>query len=191
MTKIIACDLDDVIANMRDVLMLALNEATKQKIHWRKWHTFHLHEIYPLTGAECIDAFHRYDILNNCLPEPDAVEALCKIAEHGAYIAIVTSRGWHKHGREITQQWLDFHKVPFNSLHITPWPNGSKSACLGEHFEKVDYLIDDSPGNILDAMNSQIIQKPVVVDRPWNQHVCKSVTRVENLYDFLDTVLAV
>lgn len=189
-TVTIACDLHDVIANLRDTLMQALNEVTGKTIHWREWHTFHLHELYPITDAECIDVFHRYDVLSRCVPEPDAIEALSEIRSRRAHLAIITSSGWHAKAMPIIRQWLSDHGVPFDTLHITPWPGGSKSAYLSTVFKRIDYLIDDSPGNIRDALASPLIRHTVVVDRPWNQSVCTSVPRVKDLSGFLDLMPA-
>lgn len=157
----VACDLDDVIADLVPRLiemhadMTGVRLTREQVTDW---------DVFP----EALHVRARTDGTYGRLPLlPGAREFLEWLRQAGHRVFIVTFRG--EPSRAITTEWLDRH-VPrlYESVHLT---GGSKvDACraLG-----VELIIDDSAQHV-QAVTGALAVPGVLLDTPMNRHLPES-----------------
>jgi|SRR6478735_855291 len=68
------------------------------------------------------DAFHKASLW--CPPNYDVLEAAQGHASDGYHITIVTARD--EKYRDVTEDWLDKYKVPYDVMYMRPWGDRRK-----------------------------------------------------------------
>lgn len=179
-------DLDDVLANLRDHLMTMLNRRTGRSVHWREWHQYELSSVYG-APVEAIMTWVREDaVLEAATLEPHAQAAIQAARAVGYRVAIVTARGWHPAGEQITRDWLRRHDLDIDSLHLVA-AFGEKADVL-RGLGPVVHFIDDHVGHLYPARSLAGVRQVHLLDRPWNRHdtVLPRLRGLEDLIDLLE-----
>jgi 5'(3')-deoxyribonucleotidase len=87
---------------------------------------------------------------------PGTKEALMKLRKQGHYIAIVTHQ--LKNLEHYTAQWVNKHKLQYDSLHFT------KDKAKVD----IDFLVDDNPINLNRVFEK--FRNPICFEQPWNSN---------------------
>lgn len=160
----IVLDLDDVLANLREALFQSLSKATGIQKHWRDWPHYNLTQHFGMEKTALEALLVSEQVMENCLPEPDAVSVTRTLREQGFRLAVVTARGWHDDAHALTADWLQRHDIGYDHLRVVA-PGGDKVSVLGE-FERVLLAVDDHPSNIRRYSAAGV--PSLMVDMPWN-----------------------
>ena len=181
---IIALDLDDVIANLRESLYRVLHHATGIDRHWRDWQHYDLCQHFDIAKSTLERILIRDQALERCQPEPGAAAATLALAELGFELVIITARAWHPRAEGLTRDWLTAHAVHFDRLAVVPL-GGDKLGALPEG--PVALAVDDHPHNIHGYQSAGIAT--LMINRPWNtrhqapraESLTAAVKHVQNL----------
>ena len=161
----VAFALDDVLANLREPLMCALNRRTGLDWHWHDWTEYKLCERYRATVEDVQRWLVDDAVLEQALPEPHAVECVAAARDAGYRVAVVTARAWHPRGEALTRDWLRTHGLRVDALHLVPifTEKASTLRALGT----VRHYVDDHAGHLHPARG--IVHRLHLLDRPWNR----------------------
>ncbi len=111
----------------------------------------------------CIQETHCAEAILAGEPYPDAVETVRRWHDDDHFIHVTSHRepaAW-----DPTARWLEQIGVPFHDLHCS---HDKVGRCLDL---EIDLLIDDSPENILRAIDHGILVATIA--HPWNREVCE------------------
>jgi FMN phosphatase YigB (HAD superfamily) len=97
-------------------------------------------------------------------PYPGAVETVRTWHEQGHFIHVTSHRA--QACRPATDAWLRHIGLPFDDLHCS---YDKVARCVDL---RIDMLIDDSPSNLLAALDHGIVA--ATIEHPWNQEVCET-----------------
>ncbi len=183
----VAFDLDDVLANLRDHLMSMLWRQTGQEIHWNEWHQYELGSVYNTTTDVIMDWVLEHRVLESASLEPHAQPAVRAAREAGYRVAVVTARGWHPRGQQLTEEWLNAHGLDIDELHLVS-AFGDKSSVLRE-LGRVAYFVDDHVGHLYPARALPYVSETLLVDRPWNRQD-RELRRLYGLEEFVNLLKA-
>lgn len=180
MDKCLAIDLDDTICFLKTPLMQALNLHTGKNIHWKEWNTWHIENMYGITSDEFTQVMIDGHVIERALPIPGVREALLQIKSKGYKLHIITARGWHPNGMDVTKRWFEENNIPYDTINIVPI-DGSKSAIMNK-FKNLKYLVDDSAHNCEEVISQGY--EAFLINYPSNIH-CK-VNRIRHIEDIVD-----
>jgi uncharacterized HAD superfamily protein len=119
--------------------------------------------LRPEQVRACVDETHRDDRILAAEPYPEAVETVRAWHETGHFIHITSHRRVDAHGATAT--WLARIGLPYDELYCSD----DKIARCREI--GIDLLIDDSPVNLLAAIEAGIAA--ATLRHPWNRDVCE------------------
>ncbi len=119
MSDLVVIDMDDVLAYTRKNTCIAMNSYTGQNKHYNDFYVFNLAEIYNVSPEEVMVALHQGDILENTMDiEPDAKVAIDFLTSRGKEVQILSARGWHAKGQEITERFVDLHDLKVSKVTL-------------------------------------------------------------------------
>jgi uncharacterized protein len=110
----------------------------------------------------CIEDTHSDEAIAGARPYPHAVEIVNRWSDSGHSIHILSHRA--ERSLIATRRWLD----DIGLRHHELWCGCDKVARCRQI--GIDLLIDDSPDNLLRALNAGIVA--ATLRHPWNEHVC-------------------
>lgn len=114
-------------------------------------------------------------VINTTKPVPYAIDTLIYLQEFYE-IHIITARNYDVAKR--TEEWLNKHHIPYDYLHFNC---GNKvDACK---WLNVDYMIEDSPYNLMALKKSHI--NTIKFNHPYNENI-KMKLAVNNWLEILD-----
>ncbi len=178
MNKLAVFDCDDVLANLRvvvlDQLSVMLNRPVllEELIHWDLSTTFGKHID--------VDEMFR-GIALETIPVEECAQALTRLLKQQQYrIEIVTARGYHTHAAQRTLNWCKMHNLPVDRVHVVPL-HGEKRTTLA-NMGQIDLYVEDNHDHVEAAHELDNVRNIFLMNRPWNQH-CEFGTRVNDLFD--------
>ncbi|MDJ0862569.1 MAG: hypothetical protein QNJ82_10050 [Gammaproteobacteria bacterium] len=180
-------DLDDVLANLRDHLMNMLVRQTGHGIHWNQWHEYELGSVYQTTTERIMGWVLEHRVLESASLEPHAQPAVRTARQLGHRIAVVTARGWHPRGVQLTEEWLVANGLDVDELHLVP-AFGDKSNVLRK-LGRVAYFVDDHVGHLYPARTLPEVCETLLIDRPWNRKD-RQIRRLFGLDEFVELLQA-
>jgi hypothetical protein len=182
MKPFVAFDLDEVILNLRDGCHAALARRLGGYPHWSQWTDFLHMEKRGVLVKQFLDMIVEECILETATIEPGAWEAINWIRDLGFRTAVVTARGYHPRGEQITNDWLEQHDIVMDEVVVVPFGKTKVDALrdLGD----VAAYIDDHADHIAALHGAGVGGMLVLHDRPWNQNAGASYFRVPNLTVF-------
>lgn len=183
--KLFAFDCDEVVFNIRDSMAEALSAATGREIHWSDWWTYDLCEVYKLPDLTVFKQILRdAKVLEKATLEPEILPKIKEVRLRGYAPVMVTSRGWHEQGQQITEAALMLHNLPFFGLTVLPIGE-CKAQAIKKVYGSVFCLYDDNPEIIeLAAEHPDVVTNLMLRDRPWNKSI-KVEHRVATLDEFV------
>jgi uncharacterized HAD superfamily protein len=158
----IAIDIDSTLHHYWDQFALAAKRRFGVELPYDQ-QLWHIDRLRPEQIRACVEETHRDDRILAAEPYPGAVEVVREWHGSGHFIHVTSHRTTAAHGA--TARWLDRIGLPYDDLHCS---EDKLARCreLG-----IDVLIDDSPVNLLGAVDAGIV--PATLLHPWNRDVCE------------------
>jgi uncharacterized HAD superfamily protein len=119
--------------------------------------------LRPEQVKACVAETHKDEQILAAEPYPGAVETIRAWHEAGHFIQISSHR--HAGAHDATARWLERIGLPYDELHCS-FDKLARCKELG-----IELLIDDSPVNILAAVDAGIAVATIA--HPWNREVCE------------------
>ncbi len=159
----IAIDVDSTLHHYWDVLSAAAHRRFGVQLPYEQQLDWGVTRLKPDQLALCIAETHCEAAILAAVPYPDAVETVRRWHAAGHFIHITSHRAESAH--DATERWLQAIELPHDELYCS-WDKVSRCAEIG-----IDLLVDDSPHNILSAIERGITVATIV--HPWNREVCE------------------
>lgn len=167
--KPFAIDIDDVLARFADAIHRSLCTRYPNIKPVAQWNSFLWAEINNIPYDDFIQMMIDDNLLATCVPVPGAAHAMQSIRDSGASLVLITARGYHPQGYELTQAWLNHHGIPFDDLIVVPNGLNKAQAAIGKYPKGFTYMIDDNADNLDHMRDAGLVSNPILIDQPWNQ----------------------
>ena len=181
MKKNIVLDLDDTLADFCNHIIEVLNKhhGTDHKKGDKEDYTF---SMYGYQDHEFVKAMIDHKIIENIKPFFGTKETLDYLKKtHN--IHIVTARSWHPDGYEITKDWFERHRLPYDSIRLV-YPGHSKIEVLAD-LPHVDVAVDDRDTHCKEFYECDRISKVLMVNQPWNKYSEDNIKRINDIREIL------
>ena len=157
----IAIDIDSTLHHYWDALEAAARRRFGVSLLYEHQITWQIDQLRPEQLQACIAETHADATVLAAEPYPGAVEVVRRWHEAGHWIHITSHRATSAH--EATARWLENIGLPYDDLHCS-YDKITRARELG-----IDILVDDSPVNLLGALEAGIVGATIV--HPWNRDV--------------------
>jgi uncharacterized protein len=159
----IAVDIDSTLHHYWDQFAAAAKRRFGVDLPYRD-QLWHIDRLKPEQVRACVAETHRDDNILAAEPYPGAVETIAAWHEAGHFIHITSHRHDEAHGA--TERWLERIGLPYDELYCST-DKVTRCSEIG-----IDLLIDDSPVNLLAAVEAGIAVATIL--HPWNREVCET-----------------
>jgi hypothetical protein len=170
----IAIDIDSTLHHYWDILAAACPPPLRRRAAYEDQVTWGITRLRPSSSRVCVEETHGEAAIAAARPYPGAVETVNAWAEAGHFIHITSHR--HVRAHDATERWLHDIGLRFDELYCS-FDKVSRCAEIG-----IDVLIDDSPVNLLAALERGIV--PATIVHPWNRDVCEEEAEVRCARDW-------
>jgi uncharacterized HAD superfamily protein len=159
----IAIDIDSTLHHYWDVLEAVAKKRFGVELPYERQTVWGIDRLRPEQLRAAVHETHREQHILAAVPYPGAVETVR--AWHDAGHRIVVSSHRRGEAYDATRRWLDAVGLAYDELHC--------SADKIEHAvqEGIELLIDDSPPNLLRALESGM--RAATLLHPWNRELCE------------------
>ncbi|UTI63074.1 hypothetical protein NBH00_17115 [Paraconexibacter antarcticus] len=157
----IAIDIDSTLHHYWDVLSEAAQKRFGIELPYEEQFTWGITRLKPEQLEVCIAETHCEKSIFKSKPYAGAVDTINRWHEAGHFIHITTHRSADAH--EPTARWLEHHGLSYDELYCS---DDKVARCVEIG---IDLLIDDSPENLLRAVDSGIAAATIL--HPWNRDV--------------------
>jgi len=164
----IAIDIDSTLHHYWDVLSAAARRRFGVELPYDDQLTWGITRLRPEQLHVCVEETHCDAVIAEGRPYPDAVETVNAWADAGHFIHITSHR--HVRAHDATERWLREIGLRFDELYCS-WDKVTHCVEIG-----IDVLVDDSPVNLLAAMERGIV--PATILHPWNRDLCEEEAEV-------------
>jgi hypothetical protein len=192
MRPFVGFDLDEVLLGMRDLVHASLARRLGGYPHWAYWSDFlHFERFAPgridLKGF--LDAIIEDEILENAPMEPGALQAVQEIRAMGLRTAVITARGYHPRGEQVTHDWLAKHGFEMDEVCVVGVREnkaervralGPMIAYIDDHAKNLDQLEEAGVGGV-----------KVLHVRPWSAAQRDRFASVESIEEYPEVVRSV
>ena len=106
-----------------------------------------------------------------------------RLRDAGIETTILTARGWHPRGAEITKSWFELYDIPYTDIQVC-----QLHECKSDYIRRMDnvlFTIDDAKSHC-NKYNAMAENRPEFVfayAMKWNEGVDDGVIRINNLHD--------
>ena len=159
----IAIDIDSTLHHYWDVLSDAALRRFGVELPYEEQFTWGITRLREEQLRVCIEETHSDPVILAGEPYTGAVETVREWHAQGHFIHITSHRAAATHAT--TARWLDKIGLPYDELYCS-YDKVSRCAEIG-----IDVLIDDSPVNIVRAIERDIV--PATIAHPWNRDICE------------------
>jgi phosphoglycolate phosphatase-like HAD superfamily hydrolase len=170
----IAIDIDSTLHHYWDILAAAARRRFGVELPYEDQVTWGITRLRPEQVRVCVEETHGEAAIAAARPYPGAVETVNAWAEAGHFLHITSHR--HVRAHDATERWLHDIGLRFDELYCS-FDKVSRCAEIG-----IDVLIDDSPVNLLAALERGIV--PATIVHPWNRDVCEEEAEVRCARDW-------
>jgi hypothetical protein len=157
----IAIDIDSTLHHYWDVLSAVSLRRFGVELPYEEQFSWGITRLRPEQLALCIEESHSDERILAGRPYPGAVEAVRRWHEAGHFVHITSHRPLDRHAA--TGAWLQRIGLPCDDLHVS---FDKVARCVELD---IDLLIDDSPGNLLAALEHGILA--ATLTHPWNRDI--------------------
>lgn len=158
----IAIDIDSTLHHYWDVLSDTAQRRFGIDLPYEEQIDWGVTRLRDEQFQVCVDETHSDSAILAGRPYAGAVEAVNAWHKDGHFIHITSHR---KAGcQQATQRWLDEIGLQYDELYCSFDKVGRCSEI------KIDVLIDDSPDNLIKALDKGIVAATIA--HPWNRDVC-------------------
>lgn len=169
--------MDDVISDTTVTFPSLLEEYFGKTISFESITSFDLGKSFDLTMEELnrfMDIAHSPETVAAYRPRTGAIESLESFNSLGYDIVIVTGRP--PYAKDLTEEWLEKHQIPFHDLlfadkYSRMFPAVPSAAAISlEALAQMDFCFAVEDSGYMAGFLSQRLQTPVaLMDRPWNR----------------------
>lgn len=187
----IAVDLDDVVVVFGHTLHAAAEKAGLNPPKFEDWYTYNLCTLLNINLEQFYSLIIRSEVLKNAPVVKGAKAALEQLKASGHQLVMITSRGYHPDAYAITMGWLKLHGIPCDELIVVPEGMTKPEAVALKYPNGFSYMIDDYQKNLADMKAAGMVQRTVLVDKPWNKALTEyrmGVNRFESLATFVESL---
>jgi uncharacterized HAD superfamily protein len=160
----IAIDIDSTLHHYWDVLSDAALRRFGIDLPYEEQFDWGITRLKPKQLQVCIEETHSPEVIAAGRPYPGAVEAVARWSDAGHFIHVTSHRAEACHAA--TAAWLDAIGLPYDELYCS-FDKVTRCEEIG-----IDVLIDDSPVNIVRALEAGIAAATIV--HPWNRDVVET-----------------
>ena len=157
----LAIDIDSTLHPYWDQLAEIAHRRFNVELPYAEQFTWEIPQLQPEQLKTVVEETHSPDNVLKAQPYPGAVEAISAWHEQGHFIHITSHRATDAHPH--TAEWLHQIGLPHDELYCSY----DKIARCVEL--EIDVLIDDSPVNLLNAVEAGITA--ATLEHPWNKDV--------------------
>jgi uncharacterized protein len=157
----IAIDIDSTLHHYWDQFAAAAKRRFGVDLPYDQQVTWDIGQLRPEQVKACIAETHAEHNIARATPYPGAAEAIARWKVQGHFIHITSHRATEAH--DVTERWLAQAGFPYDELYCS-YDKISRCTEIG-----VDLLIDDSPVNLLQAIDQGI--RAATILHPWNREL--------------------
>lgn len=187
--KTIWFDVDDVLVETSFRTEASLRALTGREIPWETWPHHHFLDLYGLGEAGRASMVERWvddQVLEKATLRDGVGEAMRELAEDGFELRLITARGWHPRGAQITWEMAEEHRLPVSGVSLTLFED-DKSEALASWGARVDAFVDDTTRHVRGCLDKG--WAAWVMTQPWNQGH-ELPRRAANMHDFAQAARA-
>jgi phosphoserine phosphatase len=181
-SKIAVFDCDDVLANLRDPLQDLVSEHLGRPVSWKEWDQYEIGKVYGFNFSHVCQMLVERDTLAKLQADPYAKQLIDAYKQDGCKTVILTARGYHPTGKQITEQWVADNNLPIDEVICIPL--GDEKRDYLKHMGNVQVYVEDNHNHAEQAHGLLNVKSVYLLDRPWNRDVT-NVTRVSCLSEIL------
>jgi hypothetical protein len=159
----IAIDIDSTLHHYWDLLAAAARRRFGVELPYDEQVTWTITRLRDEQLLACVEETHGDEVIAAGRPYPGAVETINRWANDGHFIHITSHR--RPSAQQATERWLRDIGLRHDELYCS-FDKVARCAQIG-----IDVLVDDSPVNILRAIEAGIT--PATILHPWNRDVCE------------------
>jgi uncharacterized HAD superfamily protein len=159
----IAIDIDSTLHHYWDLLALLARRRFGVTLAYEEQVTWDIGQLRQEQVAALVAESHRPEHVLSAEPYEGAVETVAGWHAAGHFIHVTSHRPGEAHAT--TEAWLRRIGMPFHEVYCS-WDKISRCAEID-----IDVLIDDSPRNILRALEHGIVA--ATIEHPWNRELCR------------------
>jgi len=163
--RIAIIDCDDVLIDINRPMFDAIYKEYDKNISASK--TYNLHKTLGITTEEFFDVLYENEVLEQGIVNAYANALINDLRKLNFECHMVTSRGWHKNARELTEQSLNRVGIKLDSM-IFLEPGVSKAECIKENFGKATLIIDDCFKHVRESILTGAVSYGLVPLKTWN-----------------------
>jgi uncharacterized HAD superfamily protein len=159
----IAIDIDSTLHHYWDLFAQLARRRFGVTLAYDEQVTWDVVQLRREQVAVLVKESHCREHVLGATPYAGAVEAVAAWHRAGHFIHVTSHRSTDAH--EATTAWLEQIAMPYDDLHCS-WDKLARCSEI-----EIDVLIDDSPRNILGALDAGIV--PATLAHPWNRDLCR------------------
>jgi len=160
----IGIDIDSTLHHYWDTFETVAKSRFGIDLPYERQRDWTISVLKPEQVKAIVSETHSDPNVVSAVPYPGAVETVNRWAAEGHWIHITSHRS--DEARGATLEWLKTIGLSYDDLHCS---FDKIPRCVEL---EVDLLIDDSPINILRAIEEGIV--PATLEHPWNEDVCST-----------------
>src|SRR5471032_1042412 len=176
-------DVDDVVTETSPEIYRAMLKMTGRDLPWEQWQHHDFVESYGIGVEripEMIDIWHQEKILEKSKVYEGVKAAMDALVADGYKVGMITARGWHVRGREVTEDMINEERLPVSRLIVLQYVD-SKAETIKNSGLLVRGFIDDTTRHALGC--SQLGIPSVLRSQPWNADAL-DLLHLDNVRDF-------
>lgn len=180
--RIAHIDCDDVLCDYYNMAIEVFSRRTGVDLSG-KIVSHAMYKEVGLTQDQFTQILIEEEFIRRAKPIQGAREAMSVLLNNGFFIEVVTARSYHPNARELTIKWLQQHRIPFDTLHLTTY-HYSKAEYVLEHLNYTPTLvIDDHTTNIEDCSRAYPDATVLYPAYMWNDEIqpTPNVRRFRNM----------
>jgi uncharacterized HAD superfamily protein len=159
----IAIDIDSTLHHYWPLLSAAAKRRFGIELPYDRQFSWTISRLREEQLRVCVADTHSDEAIAAARPYPHAVETVNRWREAGHFIHVTSHRA--EHCRMATARWLEDIGLHHDELYCS-YDKVGRCREIG-----IDLLIDDSPVNILRALEAGMAA--ATIRHPWNQDVCE------------------
>lgn len=181
-------DVDDVLVDSTPLFQESMDRWTGRHVPWESWPHNHFPDFYGIQSHDTeaiaqMKAIWKKDRVLERAPLRSGVEeALQRIHDLGYPMGLITARGWHEEGAQITQDLADRHRLPVQKI-ISMDYSQTKADFLQAHGAEIVAFVDDTPRHVEGCVQAGLAA--FLLHHSWNA-TAVHLPRIHHLQELAD-----
>lgn len=175
---IIACDVDNVICNLQEIVVNLFNERYGASYTLNNFTEYDVMNVLPTQDAMVMrDMYGEHGLYNKVKPIPGAADSLQKLINKGHQVYLVTDAIPKTYGEKV--EFIHRYFPFIDDSHIV--------AMKHKHLFRCDVMIEDNLANLL----AKPYYHRICFNYPWNESKKDYVYGIYRCYNWDDVLAAV